>query len=37
VTFGPGSSPVASLRFREDGRLAVEWKDGRSDELRLPV
>jgi eukaryotic-like serine/threonine-protein kinase len=37
ATFERGSSPVASLCFREDGRIAVEWKDGRSDNLRLPV
>ncbi len=37
VTFERGSSPVVSLRFREDGRIAVEWKDGRSDNLRLPI
>ena len=37
VTVDRGSSPVLSLRFREDGRIAVEWKDGRSDNLRLPV
>jgi len=37
ATFERGSSPVVSLRFREDGRIAVEWKDGRSDNLRLPA
>ena len=37
MTFERGSSPVISLRFREDGRIAVEWKDGRSDNLRLPI
>ena len=31
------SSPVVSLRFREDGRIAVKWKDGRSDNLKLPA
>jgi hypothetical protein len=31
------ASPVISLRFREDGGLQVEWKDGRSDHLRLPA
>lgn len=37
ATFERGSSPVVSLRFCEDGRIAVVWKDGRSDNLRLPV
>jgi len=37
ATFERGSSPVVSLRFCEDGRIAVEWKDGRSDNLRLPA
>jgi serine/threonine protein kinase len=37
ATFERGSSPVTSLCFREDGRIAVEWKDGRSDNLRLPA
>jgi serine/threonine protein kinase len=37
VTIDRGSSPVLSLRFREDGRIAVEWKDGRSDNLPLPI
>ncbi len=36
ATFERGSSPVVSLRFCEDGRIAVVWKDGRSDNLRLP-
>ena len=35
--FERGASPVASLRFREDGRIAVEWSDGWSDDLRLPL
>jgi hypothetical protein len=37
ATFERGSSPVVSLRFCEDGRIAVVWKDGRSDNLRLPA
>jgi serine/threonine protein kinase len=37
VTFERRSSPVRSLRFRDDGRLAVEWNDGRSDDLRIPL
>ena len=35
--FERGASPVASLRFHGDGRIAVEWSDGWSDELRLPL
>ena len=35
--FERGASPVTSLRFREDGRIAVEWSDGWSDDLRLPI
>jgi len=37
VTFERRSSPVSSLRFDDAGRLAVEWRDGRSDNLRLPT
>jgi serine/threonine protein kinase len=37
TTFERGSSPVVSLRFRADGRIAVEWADGRSDNLPLPA
>jgi serine/threonine protein kinase len=37
ATFEHASGPVVSLRFREDGRIAVQWKDGRSDNLRLPA
>ena len=37
VTFARRSSPVSTLCFGEDGRLAVEWKDGRSEHLRLPI
>ena len=37
VTFERGTSPVVSLCFREDGGIAVEWKDGRSNDLRLPI
>ena len=37
ATFAQRSSPVSTLCFGEDGRLAVEWRDGRSDHLRLPI
>ncbi len=37
VTFERRSSPVSTLCFGEDGRLAVEWRDGRSENLRLPI
>ena len=31
------ASQVVSVRFCEDGRIAVEWKDGRTGNLRLPA
>lgn len=37
TTFERGASPIVSLRFCEDGHIAVEWKDGRSGNLRLPA
>ena len=36
LTFERGSSPVRGLRFEDGGRLVVEWRDGRSGELRIP-
>ena len=32
-----GSAPIASLRFLDDGRVAVERRDGTSQTLRLPT
>ena len=37
ATFERRTSPVVSLRFRDDGRIAVKWKDGQSDNLQLPA
>jgi serine/threonine protein kinase len=37
VSFERRASPVSALRFEDAGRLAVEWKDGQSDHLRLPT
>jgi serine/threonine protein kinase len=37
VTLERGSGPVVTLRFRGDGQIAVEWKNGRSNNLRLPA
>ena len=37
VTFARGSSPVVSVRFHDDGRIAVERRDGRSESLQLPM
>jgi tRNA A-37 threonylcarbamoyl transferase component Bud32 len=37
ATLERGSGPVVTLRFRGDGQIAVEWQDGRSDNLRLPA
>ena len=37
VAFERRSGPVSTLRFGAAGALAVEWSDGRSEQLRLPV
>jgi eukaryotic-like serine/threonine-protein kinase len=37
VTFERRSSAVSTLRFSDDGSLIVEWRDGRSESLRLPI
>ena len=37
VTIERRSSAVSTLRFLDDGSLTVEWRDGRSENLRPPI
>ena len=37
ATIARRASTVVSLRFREDGQITVEWKDGHTGSLRLPA